>query len=42
MEQVAKDILQASVAFDSGLPHYKQAYLERVERINAFNARAKA
>jgi hypothetical protein len=41
LEAVAQDILQASAILAAGLDHYRQKYLERVQRIHEFNARAK-
>ena len=41
-QQVAEDILRASPVLANNLNHYKQLYLDRVERLNEIKARAKA
>ena len=38
LEGVARDILQASVALAGSLDHYRQKYLERVERVHLLKA----
>ena len=42
LEGVAQDILRASAIFSAELDHFRERYLERVQRINEFKARAKA